>query len=125
MITRIVLALIAVSSLSFSQMRDPRFSRLPAAVRITRLEAEIRQNPKDLQAPALLAEAYMQRMRETTDYSYAARAQKLIDGVLKADPNFYEAIRVQIEIHLFRHEFDRVIERSRQLAALRPADAVN
>lgn len=67
------------------------------------------------------ARDYLQRMRETTDYSYAARAQKLIDSA----PKSYAAQQVQVELHLFRHEFPQVIALSRKLAESNPKDPVN
>lgn len=71
------------------------------------------------------ARQYMQQMRETTDYGYAGRAQKLIDKALRQSPENYEALRVQNEIDLFRHEFPNVVARARTLAAADPRDAGN
>ncbi|MBL8175046.1 MAG: tetratricopeptide repeat protein, partial [Bryobacterales bacterium] len=71
------------------------------------------------------AREYLQKMRETTDYGYADRAQKLVDQALRRMPENYEALRVQNEIDLFRHAFPKVVTRARMLAAADAKDAGN
>mgnify|MGYP001321345789 CR=1 FL=1 len=71
------------------------------------------------------AREYLQKMRETTDYGYADRAQKLIDKALRQMPENYEALRVQNELDLFRHDFPKVVARARLLAAADATDAGN
>ncbi|MBL8176317.1 MAG: tetratricopeptide repeat protein [Bryobacterales bacterium] len=82
---------------------------------------------KDASDQALVKQAreYLQKMRETTDYGYADRAQKLVDQALRRMPENYEALRVQNEIDLFRHAFPKVVARARMLAAADGKDAGN
>ncbi|MBI3684477.1 MAG: tetratricopeptide repeat protein [Acidobacteria bacterium] len=72
-----------------------------------------------------LAREYLERMRQTTDYGYADRAQKILEKVLAEEPENYEALSVQNQVDLFRHEFAKVAARSKRLAAIRPGDPVN
>jgi len=77
------------------------------------------------QAVVKQAREYLQKMRETTDYGYADRAQKLVDQALRRMPENYEALRVQNEIDLFRHAFPKVVRRAGMLAAADAKDAGN
>ena len=54
--------------------------------------------PQDLQVKNQLAGAYIQKMRETTDFAYVDRAEKLVRNVLSVEPDNYEALRLRSEI---------------------------
>ena len=54
--------------------------------------------------------AYIQKVRETTDFSYLDRANSIVDTVLTEDGNEYEALRLKLEIELERHNFKKVAE---------------
>lgn len=78
--------------------------------------------PDDPHYQVLLAGAYIQKTRETTDYSYLERAAAILRDVLSADRTNYEAQRLQIETQLERHEFAKAAESSRRLIQFAPAD---
>lgn len=71
------------------------------------------------------ARTYLQQRRETTDYGYADRAAKLIEAALRQEPGNYEAHQLKVEVHLLRHEFDKVVVLSKALVARNAKDAVN
>src|SRR5579864_5152525 len=71
------------------------------------------------------AAAYLQKLRETGDFDYVSRAQKLIDQSLSRDPGNYEALRLSNEVDLNWHRFAKVAETSRTLAVMKPDDPRN
>ncbi len=86
---------------------------------------QVKRQPDSQPNPTQLAKTYLSRMRETTDYGYLDRAQKLISKVLASDSENYEALLVQNEIDLFQHRFPAVAANSAKLAKRKPDDAVN
>ncbi|MBV9743288.1 MAG: tetratricopeptide repeat protein [Acidobacteriia bacterium] len=81
--------------------------------------------PADLHYQVLLAGAYIQKTRETTDYSYLDRAATVLDRVLGVDSSNYEAQRLLTETRLERHLFAQAAESSRRLLAINPSDPWN
>jgi tetratricopeptide (TPR) repeat protein len=81
-------------------------------------------DPTNIQNQTLLAAAYIQKTRETTDFSYLDRAAKIIDKVL-AGRRDYEALRLRNLIELNRHHFSQVAEYSRELTKSAPRDPQN
>jgi tetratricopeptide (TPR) repeat protein len=73
----------------------------------------------------LLAGAYVQKARETTDYSYLDRASAVLENVLGANGSDYDAQRLRTETLLERHLFAQAAEASRRLIAIDPADPWN
>jgi tetratricopeptide (TPR) repeat protein len=73
----------------------------------------------------LLAGAYVQKTRETTDYSYLDGAASVLDTVLSRDGADYEAQRLLTEIQLERHLFAQAAASSRRLIQINPADPWN
>lgn len=93
--------------------------------RIAEYEKLSRSNPDDAHYKNLLAGAYIQKMRETTDFGYIDRAARIVNQVLGVEPDNYEARRLRSEIGLERHQFAEVAELSRQIIAAAPDDAWN
>jgi tetratricopeptide (TPR) repeat protein len=73
----------------------------------------------------LLASAYIQKVRESTDFSYLDRASTLVESVLGSDASNYEAMRLRSEIELERHGFAQVVEYSEGLTQIAPEDPWN
>ena len=69
----------------------------------------------------LLAGAYIQKARETTDFSYLDRAAKIIDKTLAVKKD-YEAMRLRNLIELNRHHFAKVIEYAGEMTRMAPGD---
>lgn len=84
-----------------------------------------RTKPDDAHYQVLLAGAYVQKTRETTDYSYLDRAAAILRSVLSDDRTNYEAQRLQVETLLERHEFAHAAEASRRLTRIGPSDPWN
>lgn len=82
----------------------------------------VKTKPEDLHYQVLLAGAYIQKTRETTDYSYLERAASILDSVISADNTNYEARRLLIETELERHLFAKAAESSRRLIKVDSAD---
>ncbi|MBI1792428.1 MAG: tetratricopeptide repeat protein [Acidobacteria bacterium] len=102
-----------------------QIARMKTDQRISVYEALIAHKAGNLHYQNLLATAFIQKMRDTTDAAYLDRAAKLVDGVLAAESGNYEALRLRSQIELERHNFDRVAENSRQLTRQAPDDPWN
>jgi tetratricopeptide (TPR) repeat protein len=93
--------------------------------RILTLQKALAEQPRNGRAKMMLALACLQKVRETADYSYLDRAQSLIDQVISADTGNLEAVRLNNEIGLQKHEFHLVAESAADLTKLMPFDAGN
>jgi len=82
----------------------------------------VKTKPEDLHYQVLLAGAYIQKTRETTDYSYLERAASILNSAISADNTNYEARRLLIETELERHLFAKAAESSRRLIKVDSAD---
>ena len=69
----------------------------------------------------LLAGAYVQKTRETTDLGYLERASKILDGVL-AERQDHEALRLRNIVELTLHHFPQAAEAARALTISWPGD---
>ncbi|MDP9172089.1 MAG: tetratricopeptide repeat protein, partial [Acidobacteriota bacterium] len=69
--------------------------------------------------------AYIQKVRESMDYSYLERASQILKSVLEQDLKNYEAARLRTEIALERHEFKTAAEYSTALTEWSPSDPWN
>jgi len=78
--------------------------------------------PDDAHYQVLLAGAYVQKTRETTDYSYLDRATAILSNVVSEDSSNYEAQRLLIETQLERHLFAKAADSSQRLIRVNPAD---
>ena len=115
-----------LSALGFAQdsarFRDVKAAHLTANERIATYEKLLQQSPADPKIQAGLAEAFIQKLRETTDFAYLNRASALVDKMLAADPKSYDAIRLRIEIETHRHNFPKAAELAQELTERNPSD---
>jgi tetratricopeptide (TPR) repeat protein len=93
--------------------------------RIAMYSSLANNKPGNLHYQVLLAGAYVQKTRETTDYSYLDRAGSILDNVLSFDSLNYEALRLLTETQLERHLFAKAADSSRRLIRIDPADPWN
>ena len=91
--------------------------------RIASIEQRLKQTPRESSLRDDLAGAYLQKMRETSDGSYLDRADRIVAGILKDQPEQYEARRRWMEIQMQRHHFAQVIALARRMVGERPDDA--
>jgi len=131
--------LLTLATTAFAQKPDPdrlmsaladraladQAMRLKTDDRIAMYQSLVQAKPDDLHYHNLLAGSYIQKVRETTDFSYLDRASQILENVISLDSQNYEALRLRSEVELERHNFKKVAEYSRQLATLAPNDSWN
>jgi tetratricopeptide (TPR) repeat protein len=105
-----------------ARLRDVKAVRLTSNERIATYEKLLQKSPADPKIQAGLAEAFIQKLRETTDFAYLNRASALVDQMLAADPKSYDAIRLRIEIETHRHNFPKAAELAQELVERNPSD---
>lgn len=94
--------------------------------RIAMYSAIVKSKPSDpAHYQVLLASAYVQKSRETTDFSYLDKAVSVLNSVLSSDNANYEALRLLTETQLERHLFATAVDSSRRLIQISPADPWN
>src|SRR5215813_2003912 len=113
-----------MSALQDRAMAD-QIVRMKTDDRLKMYESLTGYRPDNLHYRNLMATAFIQKMRETSDSGYLDRATKLVDEVLSAEGNNYEALRLRSQIELERHNFAGVVESARRLAGLAPDDPWN
>jgi len=85
------------------------------------LLAKLRADPTDQKSRLLLAEAYMQEGRVTGNHPYYdAAAMQLLQEVLKADPESFEALCCQASLSLTQHHFSQGLALAEQAQAINP-----
>ncbi|MCC3154863.1 tetratricopeptide repeat protein [Hymenobacter sp. BT770] len=85
------------------------------------LLAKLRRNPDDYKSRLLLAQAYMQEGRVTGDHAYYdAAAMKLLDAVLRAEPENFEAMACKATLSLTQHHFSQGLALAQQAQQLNP-----
>jgi tetratricopeptide (TPR) repeat protein len=90
--------------------------------RIASLEKLIAQNPKSVAYRNQLAAAYMQKVRETVDFGYLDRAERILNAVLLSDDGNYEALRMREVVELERHRFQAAADLAEAIVGLHPGD---
>ncbi len=85
------------------------------------LLAKLRADPNDQKSRLLLAEAYMQEGRVTGNHPYYdAAAMQLLQDVLKADPESFEALCCQASLSLTQHHFSQGLALAEQAQQINP-----
>jgi tetratricopeptide (TPR) repeat protein len=102
-----------------------RATQLNTDQQIALYQKQTAAQPSNPHLQNLLASAYIQKVRESTDFTYLDRASKIVDGVLSADAGNYEAMRLRSEIEMERHHFAQVREYSEELTKIAPDDTWN
>jgi tetratricopeptide (TPR) repeat protein len=88
--------------------------------RIASLQAAVRAQPKDPRGYASLAQAYLQKVRETGDASFYTRAGAVLTTALRLDPRSPDATVVAGTLALARHDFVGALELGRRARNLAP-----
>ena len=108
----------------FAQVPPLSDKPLTTDQRIAIYEEWVAADPASTANKNLLAAAYIQKTRETTDFGYLDRASKIIDEVL-AGKKDYEAMRLRNLVELNLHHFSKVVEYARQMTKSAPSDPQN
>jgi tetratricopeptide (TPR) repeat protein len=93
------------------------------AAAVAQLQARLRSHPNDLQALDSLGAAYLQRMRETYDFSYLTRAQTAFRIVLKQRPDDLAALLGTSSLAGTQHRFEAQLADARHALRVAPASA--
>ena len=127
---RKLICLLLAPALLLAQRRSPdrslaAASELSTDQQIVQFQKQAAGQPSNLHFQNLLASAYIQKVRESTDFTYLDRASKIVDSVLSADSGNYEAMRLRSEIEMEQHHFAQVAEYSEELTKIAPDDPWN
>ena len=90
---------------------------------ISSLQQQIRANPKDFDAHIELANAYLQKVRETGDPTLYTRAEALLDEAQKLQPRSPELFATRGTLALARHDFAAALGYGTQALASDPKSA--
>ena len=88
-----------------AELGSVRPSSASTAAEIRRLQAAVRRSPSAAAPRVALAGEYLQRVRETGDAAFYARAETLLRGVLARDPDNADALVALGGLALSRHDF--------------------
>src|SRR4051794_17426065 len=111
------------------QSGAPRIAAEPAFVpatsqstdaRIASLQTQVRANPHDARGYAALAQVYLQKVRETGDASFYARADGVLKTALNLSPRSPDAVVVAGTLALARHDFAGALALGQQAHSLAP-----
>jgi tetratricopeptide (TPR) repeat protein len=81
----------------------------------------VSKDPTSISSRTLLAGAYIQKTRETTDFDYLNRAQKILDSVL-SEKQDSEALHMRNVVELTLHHFSKAADGARALTGHYPGD---
>ena len=112
----------SVSGTMSARALAEQLARQPTDERIRAYERLLQSNPDSAADQLGLIAAYLQKLRESADFTYLDRAAKLVDRMLEKDGGSFAALRYQNEIDLQRHDFKTVAERSEAMVKDHPSD---
>lgn len=87
---------------------------------IQKFESQVSNNPKHLSSYFLLADVYLQKVRETADASYYTKIEKLLATAKKLDSNHPESYAIAAKVDYGRHHFTSGLENARKAHVLSP-----
>src|ERR687889_1656635 len=87
------------------------------------LQEKIRDNPKDFDSHINLANAYLQKVRETGDPFLYTKTEDLLDQAQKLDGHSPELFATRGTLALARHDFQAALEYGKRALALDPESA--
>ena len=90
--------------------------------RILRAQQSIAKFPNSADAYNQLASAYMQKARETADFSFNAHADAAITRSLTVDPDNYDGLKLRTKLQLTYHRFVEALETAHHIQRIRNDD---
>ena len=111
----------APSELHESEVAPGAVSRTDRQIGV--LQEKLRQRPEDRKTQTTLAFQYLQKVRETGDYSYYTRAETLMQGAYEQAPDDPEVLLGLGSLALSRHQWDEALNWGRQVVAANPYKA--
>jgi tetratricopeptide (TPR) repeat protein len=101
------------------------FAAGDTAALVERLQAGLREQPRNVRGLDLLGLAYQQRARETGDPSYYTRSEGVLRRALRLAPHDLEATGGLASLALSRHRFALALRLGRRAVSLSPTTARN
>lgn len=90
--------------------------------RILRAQQSIAKFPNSADAYNQLASAYMQKARETADFSFNAHAEAAITRSLAVEPDNYDGLKLRTKLQLTYHRFAEALETTHHMQTFRNDD---
>src|SRR5215204_6597960 len=128
-----VLAVLATLALMRSERPSDQRVELPFDFRqtadtstdtlISSLQAKIRENPKDFESHIRLANAYLQKVRETGDPTLYTKTEDLLDEARKLEDQSPGLFAARATLALARHDFAAALTHGTRALALDPENA--
>src|SRR5215218_1845669 len=87
------------------------------------LQERIRENPKDFDSHINLANAYLQKVRETGDPTLYTRTEDLLNNARKLEAQSPELFATRGSLDLARHDFEAALQNGTRALALDPENA--
>ena len=119
---RTVLLLIACFAALAASSSFAEVPASPAALQIEQAERAIERGADGPHWHNKLAMALARRARETADMSYYEDSEKALKGAFKADPDNFEARKIQVWNLLGQHEFAKGLHAAKKLNERAPDD---
>jgi tetratricopeptide (TPR) repeat protein len=85
----------------------------------------IEREPSAAKGYNLLAAAYMQKARETGDFSLNAKAEDALSHAEQSEPDGYDALKLRAKLLLTYHRFAEALEVARRAREMNPRDHDN
>src|ERR1700754_764878 len=85
----------------------------------------VEREPEAARGYNMLASAYMQKARETGDFSLNAKAEEALARAEASEPDGYEALKLRAKLLLTFHRFAEALEVARRAQSLNPRDHDN
>lgn len=85
-------------------------------------QALIEKQPADSKGYNMLCAAFMQKARETGDFSFNARAEEALKHSFSAAPDNYEGIKLQAALELNYHRFSDALQTAQRAQAINRRD---
>lgn len=117
---RIVLLVITSLAALIASAETPSVS--PATAQIEQAQRAIERGAEGPQSHNKLAMALARRARETADTSYYEKSEQALKGAFKADPDNFEARKIQVWNLLGQHEFAKGLKAAKKLNERAPDD---
>ena len=113
---------LGVIGFRFISRTNPVVTPSKADQRILRAMQAIERSPKRSEGYNQLASAYMQKARETADFSLNANADDAITRSLAVEPDNYDALKLRGKLQLTYHRFAEALETTRRAQTVRDDD---
>ena len=104
---------------------SPAQPKTPGDRPIAAAQNLIDREPKAARGYQMLASAYMQKARETGDFSLNAKAEEALARAEQAEPGGYDTLKLRSKLLLTYHRFAEALEAARRAQAVNPRDHDN